>query len=396
MERLSILERVEAGEGDETEFKSELGDLSRIGRAICAFANTRGGEIILGVNDSREIVGIREDSERVQERLTAFLHTGCSAPVNARLGCFHDAGGWVHWIEVPRQRGFEPLYYKRQIWIRRGRSNVEPSPVERQELYNVFGYIVFEECIVLTAAPSDIDLQHFRSYLRKLGLDTEEDPQPSDEDDLRNRGVIAEQGGELRGTLYGLFAFGKTPQSYPQTRSFWIECVAYGGDDRASSVLQKAEAMGRLDEQVRRATGWFAGLAKFESYDGLIRTDHPLVPEAALREALVNAVVHRDYAITGSKVLLEVFDRRVVVTSPGALPNNMSVESVRAGAHPRSRNESMANYIQDMGLMERRGRGWPLIRKAMREFNGTEPELEQNDRDKFVRVTFRFDRPGMK
>ena len=192
-------------------------------------------------------------------------------------------------------------------------------------------------------------------------------------------------------TLYGVLAFGKVPQSYPQTHNFRVECVAYEGDDRASDVLQVAEAAGRLDEQVRRAIGWFASLGRFESYRGLVREDRPLLPQPALRESLVNAVVHRDYAITGSKVLLEVFARHVDVTSPGGLPNHMSAESVRAGGHPRSRNELMANFMLGLGFMEQRGRGWPVMRRAMREFNGTEPEIMQGDASKFVRLRFRLD-----
>ena len=66
----------------------------------------------------------------------------------------------------------------------------------------------------------------------------------------------------------------------------------------------------------------------------------------------------------------------------------MEVESVRAGSRPRSRNESMAHAMVVAGLMERRGRGWPLMRRTMRDFNGTEPSLLNEDRGKFVRVTF--------
>ena len=95
----------------------------------------------------------------------------------------------------------------------------------------------------------------------------------------------------------------------------------------------------------------------------------------------------RDYAITGSQILLEVFDDRVAVTSPGALPNHMTVEQARSGA-PRSRNEMMANAMVVGGLMERRGRGWPTMRHAMRRFNGTEPELVSDQHNRLVRVTF--------
>lgn len=393
MEWLGVLERIGAGEGASTEFKRGL-DMPGIGRAICAFANTEGGVIILGVDDAQTIVGVREDTEGVQERLTSFLQTGCSAAVSARCGRHQDPRGWVHWVEVPRQRGLEPLRHGGRVWVRRARSSVEPSPTELQELYNVFGYIVTEERSIQAATSTHIDLARFRAYLHALGLDTEEEPQPGEEDDLRNRGVLTESGDDLRATLYGVLAFGKDAQRYPQTQSFRVECVAYAGDDRASNTLQVADAGGCLDEQVERAVGWFAGLGRFEAYHGILREDRTLLPRPALREALVNAVVHRDYAITGSKVLVEVFARHVDVTSPGNLPNHMSVESVRAGAHPRSRNELLANYMQAMGFIEQRGRGWPVMRRVMREFNGSEPEMVQDNGNKYVRVTFRLDPYG--
>ncbi len=391
MDWLEVLNRIEAGEGRMTEFKTGVGDLSAIGKAICAFANTEGGVLILGIDDDQNIVGVQEGAEKVQERLTSFLQTGCSAPVSAQGGKHQDPKGWVHWLEVPKQRGFEPLRYKGRVWVRRERSSGEPSPTELQELYNAFGYILTEERSIQAGTSSDIDLLRFRAYLQKLGLDTEEDPQPEDEDDLRNRGVLTEIGGALHPTLYGVLAFGKAPQSYPQTQNFRVDCVAYEGQDRASSVLQVAEITGCIDEQVERAIGWFAGLGRFESYQDLIRKDRPLLPRPAVREALVNTVAHRDYAIIGSKILFEVFSDRVDVTSPGGLPNHMSVASVRAGAHPRSRNELLANYMLALGFMEKRGRGWLVMRKTMREFNGTEPEIAQDEGRSYVRITFQLD-----
>ena len=358
---------------------------------MCAYANSEGGVIILGVTDSREISGVREDADRVRERLTSFLRTGCSAPVHARLGFHESSVGQVHWVEVPRQRGFEPLRCGGRVWVRRERSSVEPSPSELQDLDNTFGYILTEERAIQDATPAHIDPDAFRSFLERQGFDTAEEPQPDSADDLRNRDVIVEIGGELRATLYGVLAFGKDPQRYPQTRNLRIECVAYAGDDRAADVLQVASASGRLDEQVERATGWFLGLGRFESYHDLVRKDRYLLPRTAIREALVNAAVHRDYAITGSRILLEAFDRRVDITSPGTLPNNMTVERVRAGANPRSRNESMAHFMSAMGFMEQRGRGWLIMRREMRAFNGTEPELVQDERTKFVKVTFLLD-----
>ena len=393
MEWQDVRRRIDEGEDRHTELKRGLGDLSAVGKAMCAFANTEGGLVILGVGDSRRITGVEEAAEKVQERLSSFLQTGCSAPIHARTGRSGDSAGWVHWIEVPRQRGFEPLRYDGRVWVRRGRSSVEPSATELQELYNAFGYILTEERAVLDATPAHIDLEAFRSYLQRLGFDTTDDPQPDSVDDLRNRDVLVEIGGELRATLYGVLAYGKDPQRYTRTRDFRIECVAYAGADRASEVLQVADAAGRLDEQVERATGWFLGLGHFESYKNLRREDRYLLPRRAIREALANAVTHRDYAITGSKVLFEVFARCVDVTSPGTLPNHMTVERVRAGANPRSRNESLAHFMAGMGFMERRGRGWLIMRREMQAYNGTEPELLHDEPNQFVRVTFLLDPP---
>lgn len=390
MEWLDVLGRIESGESRHTEFQPGLGDFKALGRTICAFANTAGGVLVLGIADTREIVGVRDDADGVEERLTAFLRTGCSAPVSARIGRHEDPQGRVHWLEVPRQPGFEPMRYDERVWIRRERSSVEPSPTELQDLYSTFGYILTEEQAIQDATAAHVDLAAFRTYLKRLGFDPDEDPQPAVDDDLRNRGVLVDIGGEARATLYGVLAFGRSPQRYTQTRNFRIECIAYAGDDRASDVLQAADGAGRLDEQVERAVGWFPGLGRFESYRNLVRDDRHLLPMAAAREALVNAVMHRDYTITGSSTFLEVFADRVDVTSPGALPNRMTPARVRAGANPRARNHAMGHFMAGMGYIERRGRGWLIMRTAMRAFNGTEPELLQDERNRFVRVTFRL------
>ena len=136
MEWPEILQRIEAGEGEETEFKRGLGDLSAIGRAVCAFANTGGGVVILGVTDSQSIIGVNEDADSVQERLETFLRTGCSAPVSGQCGRHEDPNGWVHWVEVAHQDEPQPLRYDGRVWVRRECSSVEPSPSELQELYN--------------------------------------------------------------------------------------------------------------------------------------------------------------------------------------------------------------------------------------------------------------------
>ena len=395
MEWADVQRRIDAGEDAHTEFKRDIADLSGAGRTLCAFANGDGGLLVIGVDDAGTVVGVSRNPETVQERLSSFLQSGCGKPVTAECGREDAGGGWVHWINVHRhQRGYEPFSRDGRFWIRRGRATVAPSPSELQELLNAFGLVLTEKQIIPSAAVDDIDFGAVRSYMRAQGLDMEEAPQPAREDDLRNASVVDELDGVPRPTLYGLMTFGRDPQAFPHTLSLFVQCAAYGGADQAAEVLSAGEGRGRLEDQVNRAMGWFRSLGRRESYEGNHRRDIPPAPEHALREALVNAVIHRDYAITGSQVLLEVFDDRIVVTSPGALPNHMTVEQARMGGAPRSRNEMMANAMVVSGLMERRGRGWLTMRHAMRQFNGTEPDLVNDERNRLVRVTFQRSAAG--
>ena len=390
MEWPEVERRIGAGEDARTEFKRGMGDLRAIGRTLCAFANGVGGLLVLGVDDDRTVVGVGADPDDVQERLTSLLHTGCGKPVTAQCGRRDTGGGWVHWVDVHRhQRGYEPFSHDGRFWIRRGRATAAPSPSELQELLNAFGFVLTERQIIPSAVVDDVDFGAVRAFMKAQGLETDAAPQPARDDDLRNASVAEELDGVLRPTLYGLLVFGRDPQRFPHTLNLFVQCAAYGGADQAADVLSAGEGRGRLEDQVQRAVGWFRSLGRREVYGGLRRRDVPPMPESALREALVNAVIHRDYAVTGSQILLEVFDDRVAVTSPGALPNHMTVEQARRGGAPRSRNEMMANAMVVRGLMERRGRGWLTMRHAMARFNGTEPELVNDERNRFVRVTFR-------
>ena len=173
---------------------------------------------------------------------------------------------------------------------------------EHTELKRLFGFVITEEQMIPATSTSDLDLEVFESFVRRLGLELDDEPRLEPVDDLRNRGVVRMEGDEPRLTLYGLLCFGRQPQSFAPTRSAWIQMTAYAGRDRTEEVILSGEAKGRIDEQVERALGWIKALGIREEYGPIERTDRYLVPLKALREALVNAVVHRDYAVLGSKV----------------------------------------------------------------------------------------------
>lgn len=391
MDWLEVLQRIQAGEDERT----ELGRLRHRGekdwlKSACALANTHGGLIVLGVQNDGAIDGVPLDPEEVQEHLTSSLQTGLSSPVQARVGRHRSEQGWVHWIEVARQRGSQPLRHAGRVYVRRHRSDVEPSESELMELYNAFGLFFTEERAIPGTGPKDVEVEAFREFMRRRGIDLDATSPLPIEEELRRAEVLTKDlDGRLLVTLYGLLCFGREPQRPQVTRGFHLLLCAYAGTDRAAETLAVAEARGRLDEQVRRAEDWVQGLGRSERYDGLVREDRWILPQRALREALVNAVAHRDYTLLGERAQVDVFDDRVEVTSPGALPNHKTPESVLSGGPPRSRNESIADFLLVQGLMERRGAGFPRMRAAMQGFNGTEPELTTSTAERWVRVTFR-------
>ena len=244
-----------------------------------------------------------------------------------------------------------------------------------------------EDRVVEHAGLADLDPMRFLAYLRSLGLEIEGGLQAGLEDGLRHRGALLGAGEEAGATLYGLLAFGRTPQEHDGTASFFVRCVHYKGLDRVAGVLRSGKAQGRLDDQVRRALAWVCPPEPQASLGELEAVELPTVPEAALREALVNAVVHRDYTLTGREVLVELFDDRVTVTSPGTLPAPLTPDMVKAGGHSRARNELMANFLAAKGMAERRGRGFAVLREEMEGYNGSEPKVEEDLEAGHVRVT---------
>ena len=280
MEWRDVASRIEAGEDGNTEFKRDLAELSGIGRAICPFANAEGGLIVLGVDDRGEIIGVSEDPDAAQERLTSFLHSGCSAPVSARCGRHNHASGMG-----ALDRGSPPAGVRAASpsgarldqagpQQRRAVAHRAPGAVQHLRLrsHGRAGHSRGEISTTSTPEPSAPFCAPRASIPRK-------NPSRPSPTGLRNRRILAEFDGTRRPTLYGLMAFGREPQAHPQTTSFFVQCAAYSGEDRASEVILTSEGKGRLDEQVRRAAGWVRGLGWTERYHGLEREDRPLIPE---------------------------------------------------------------------------------------------------------------------
>ena len=295
--------RIAAGEDARTEFKRGVSDLRGIGKTLCAFANGDGGLIVLGVEDAtRAIVGAEADPEAVQKRLTSLLHTGCGKPVTARCGrARHRLRVGALDRRAPPSTGLRALRLRRPILDSPRPGDGGAVPVRAS---GVDERIRFRPHREAGRAVRDRGRRRLRRRAH-LHAGAGAGPRPTTAAGTRRTtcatpALPTNSMARFAPTLYGLMVFGRDPQAYPHTLSLFVQCAAYGGADQGADVLSAGEGRGRLEDQVNRAMGWFRSLGRREVYRGLYRRDVPPMPEGALREALVNAVIHRDYAITGS------------------------------------------------------------------------------------------------
>lgn len=377
------------GEGSRVEFKSKLAP-DRIKDALCAFANTEGGVLVLGVADDGCVVGIDGDRDEVQKTLTNLLQSGLSAPIVGVPDSVLLDGKWLHWVDVPRQRGPKPVAVGGRVRVRRGRSNHLPGDAELQDLLTNFGFVLTEEQAVPGTCIADIDQRTFYSWLRDQGVDVSAEPQLAATVDLRNRGVLVQRPGEDHGSLYGLLCFGLDPQRHRQMGGHFIHCTAFAGPTRGDDTFSVTEARGCVDQQVRAAEAWYQTLGHRERIVGLLREESGALPMPVIREVLTNAVAHRDYGVTGSKILFDVFTDRIEVTSPGELPNHVRKEGVLGGGVTLSRNQMIANFLFSKQFMDRRGLGFPKMTRLLRLHGHPDPMLDDDRIGRFVRVTLRL------
>jgi ATP-dependent DNA helicase RecG len=390
MDRLELYEMVAGGEDSFTEFKRDVSQRSDFAGEMIAFANAEGGRILVGVTDEGQIVGVA-DPQRVEEAILNIARDNCNPPLIPTVDWVETDEGIVVSVNVPRRLSIPHENNSGQCYIRVGSTKRLATPQERARLLQRAGLVHYDETPVPGTTFTDLELEVFGDYFRRIyDAPLEEANVPLLRMLENMRFVVKDVDKVPRLSLAGLLLFGRQPQEFIYHAR--VSAVRWQGVEAGEVILDRQEVLGRLPQQIERAEAFVLRNTALETHiEGAKQEDYRQYPRAAFREAIVNAVAHRDYGLEGAQILLYIFDDRIEVRSPGTLPNGVTLENIRAH-YSKPRNETVARVLFNLGYVNALGSGVPRMIRLMREHTGREPDFEIARHQFLVRLWGR--RPG--
>lgn len=392
-----LLAQINRGETQRTEFKAAEADAAAIGRAIAAMANSGGGSVFLGVGDHGDLLG---------------LWYGQPAHIARHIRTMPDLASWRQWVINVSRHNCEPAIpivvehvasggrdilvvavpdgqdkpYRAngRVYVRIDSEVHEATREEVGRLMFESGRVQFERMSVSDADIEDLDTGLLYGYFTEARhVPYPEDPRERDRL-LLNLGFATHHGGRVVPTVAGLLLFGGRPQD--RLSSATLKCAFFYGLHQGAELRDRADVTGPLHRVIDDGAAFVARNRRLvPRMEGVRRIDVPEYPDYSVREALANALAHRDWSIEGAKVRLFMFDDRLEIWSPGRLPSPMTVE--RLGYDQLSRNRLIARVLLERGYMEEIGLGIRRIREVMASLVLPEPEFRE-DGFSFV-ITFR-------
>ncbi len=361
------------GEDLHTEFKEWPIHRDKLAATLVAFANAEGGVLLLGVDDQGGTVGV-EDADQVMRFVDAVAFNNCVPPVSvAQEALATEVAPGRRVVAVNVVRGSMRPYCTQKgntIYIRTGSGRRPASREEILRLYQASGSFFYDEKPLPQLTVADLDLDAFENYLKETGLEA---VHPSSEQLLVNWRLLS---ADRHPTLAGMILFGRHPQRHLPFAQ--INAARIPGTQLANEPSDRKDLTGRLFDVIDQAERFLdLHLPVPHRIRGFEPERFPELPEAALREAIVNAVAHRDYTIPGPVRLL-IFDDRVEIHAPGRPPNTVDEAAMRVGVHV-PRNPVIYKRLADLGLVTRVGSGIPRMIELVKEATGRDLAIEIRD-----------------
>ncbi len=345
--------------------------IERMARSLVSLANAQGGVLLvpLMIPPGHSSLSPDEAIDRAnQAALMSEPHLIIPLPYVVNQSPTLNSGVLV--IEVPS--GLPHLYgLDGRFLSRSGKRPVVLTSRALRELLLVRDEGSWEAQSPAGCGREDLDWAKVEAYASQ----TSQVKEPTIEDLLLRRGCIVQQSRKVKPTYAGLLLFGKQPQRW--VRGAETLAVRFHGSSM-DEVFIRQTLSGTLPEQIRHAELFLGeNVAHHAHLGSWIRNDEPPYPPGVLREAVVNAIAHREYRMTGNQIHILVFSDRVEVRSPGRLPGHVTLQNLMNERY--SRNESVVQVLADMGYIERLGYGIDRMVHTMRERGHQPPKFEETE-----------------
>lgn len=335
------------------------------------FANAQGGRLFIGVDDKGTVIGI-DDSKRLMDDIPnkAVQHLGLVVDVN-----LHDDNG-KHYLEVIIPVSKVPISYHGIYHYRSGSTKQElKGNALTLFMLKKLG-VSWEQRPISNASIDDLDQRTIDFFLEKA-LAKQRISESAKHSDisaiLKNLGLVNDEGELL---LAALLLFGKNPSKWSIGATFKIGRFGLTNVDLRFQDILECNLLEMADLVMQKLDDRY--LIRPISYKGLQRIEGLEYPENGLREAILNAIIHKDYA-DNTPISLRVFDDRLSLWNPGTLPDNWTIEYLKGKHESKPRNSLIAKIFFMAGYIESWGRGVNLIFQAAKDYGIPEPEMIEDD-----------------
>ena len=361
------------GESQSLEFKKSLRLKDEIGETVSAFSNSDGGVVLVGVSDGGEPIGVDIGKNTIEE-LANYIKRNTDPQIFPSVKILDVGGKNVVMIEV-RESAEKPVFFKNRAYKRVGKTNQRISSSEMRKLAKESGERVYWDGRVYEdAILEDIEEEKVRWFLKearhKRGLDINEN---SPVEDVLLRLRLLKDGKPTNGAV---LLFAKDPQRrFMQSE---VKCIRFKGVGVTGEMIDLKTVGGDVFDQLVETEKFIfnnIALSAWIEEGKLQRQERWEYPPKAIREALANAISHRDYETT-SKVQVRIFDDRMEFWNPGMLPDGWTVEMLKRVHESIPRNPSVAKQFFWIKYIEEVGTGTNKIIEWCIDWGLPEPEFE--------------------
>lgn len=359
-----IIRLIEDGENSAVEFKTADVKIDSLAGEMVAFSNTNGGVIFLGVDDTGTITGLNA-KRNIEEWVANIARNNVIPPIQTQYYEIEIQQKQIGVLEIAKGKDKPYQTINHQFLIRVGSTNRVTTQAELMRLFQQSGVFHYDSIGVEGATIVDLNLTSIDQYFNRYEIDFSHESETEKVKLLKNSDILNENGYV---TIAGLLIFGINPQRYLLNAG--ISFAHFNGEEITADLIDKQNIESTLAFQVDTTLSIIKNnLLQPSAIVGAKRVDTRFIYEdKVFRELLVNACVHRNYAISGSKIRVFLFHDRIEFISPGKLPNTVTIEKLKAGVS-YAVNPVIVKFMENLRYIDKLGRGIPMVCKEVEKNN---------------------------